>query len=149
MIHPYSIPYPTSQTLLPSSFKPQDYSLKQICTHIWSDSSSLARIWYKIYNANSFLCVYVVIILLYPIYIFLYMNSLKAQIFLSNFSRLYIYILYLLYVYLDYLLDDKNYLFNNLLLHKWQAHGEKCHTKDTIGHREHHDQESHRVRVKT
>ena len=79
-----------SQSLLPSPLKSLIFtSPNKTGTHTLNDSTSHASISYKSYTENFFLCVQIVIILILPIYIFLYINSLKVCVLLFHFTQLY------------------------------------------------------------
>ena len=77
------------------------YIPKQTSTHAYTSTSSYSKslpsTLYKSQTGNLFLCVKVVFLFL-PIYIFLYINSLKARLFLFHFTQLYIY--YTLYTFI-------------------------------------------------
>ena len=105
MFHPIT-PYlnPSSQSLLPSSLKPHVYTSPnkpRIHSHIKRFDISckfIARIDPKLYRLEIHLGDYSLII-----YISLYMNALKARVFLFHFTPLYIY-----YTFYTFILDQIN-----------------------------------------
>ena len=85
----HNLQYPATQSLLPSPLTPQLYYITLIV-----HSLSAARLYRKYGPEISFfyiISVKWVTILLLPIYIFLYMNLLQAQMFQFHFRQAYIY----------------------------------------------------------